>query len=38
MAETQLGTNELSDRLRFGFGIYHDDEDIDRLMDALRRV
>jgi selenocysteine lyase/cysteine desulfurase len=31
-------TDYRGDRLRFGFGIYHDDEDIDRLMDALRRV
>jgi len=31
-------TDYRSDRLRFGFGIYHDAEDIDRLMDALRRV
>ena len=31
-------TDHRGDRLRFGFGIYHDDEDIDRLMDALRRV
>ncbi len=31
-------TDHRGDRLRFGFGIYHDEEDIDRLMDALRRV
>ena len=31
-------TDYRGDRLRFGFGIYHDAEDIDRLMDALRRV
>jgi kynureninase len=31
-------TDYRGDRLRFGFGIYHDEEDIDRLMDALRRV
>jgi selenocysteine lyase/cysteine desulfurase len=31
-------TDHRGDRLRFGFGIYHDAEDIDRLMDALRRV
>jgi selenocysteine lyase/cysteine desulfurase len=31
-------TDYRGDRLRFGFGIYHDAEDIDRLMDALRHV
>ncbi len=31
-------TDHRGDRLRFGFGIYHDAEDVDRLMDALRRV
>ncbi|MFM9843148.1 MAG: aminotransferase class V-fold PLP-dependent enzyme [Dongiaceae bacterium] len=31
-------TDHRGDRLRFGFGIYHDAEDIDRLMDGLRRV
>ncbi|HEX6093772.1 MAG TPA: hypothetical protein VFZ07_10495, partial [Dongiaceae bacterium] len=31
-------TDYRGDRLRFGFGIYHDAEDVDRLMDALRRV
>jgi selenocysteine lyase/cysteine desulfurase len=35
---TGIVTDYRADRLRFGFGIYHDDEDIDRLMDALRRV
>jgi selenocysteine lyase/cysteine desulfurase len=37
LLEAKVITDYRGDRLRFGFGLYHDEEDIERLMGVLRR-
>lgn len=36
LADRGVVTDHRGDRLRFGFGLYHDDDDVDRLFDRLR--
>ena len=37
LLDVNVITDYRGDRLRFGFGLYHDEEDIERLMGVLRR-
>jgi len=38
LAELGVATDHRRDRLRFGFAIYHDEADVDELLDRLARV
>lgn len=38
LAEAGVATDYRGDRLRFGFAIYHDDEDVDELLRRLRSI
>ena len=38
LLEAKVITDHRGDRLRFGFGLYHDPEDIERLVDMLAKI
>jgi kynureninase len=38
LAQRNIIVDHRGDRLRIGFGIYHDERDVDRLADALRMI
>jgi selenocysteine lyase/cysteine desulfurase len=38
LLDANIVTDYRGDRLRFGFGLYHDPDDVDRLCEKLRRV
>jgi len=38
ISENRIGIDRRDRRLRFGFGVYHDDEQVDRLLVALSRA
>ena len=38
LGERGVTVDRRADRLRIGFGIYHDDDDVDRLVDVLGEV